>query len=816
MKKLLCTILAAAMLSPCAAYAREWVHVSEWAYNDVSVFTSEGLLTERFDSISDYRRNITRAEFAELLCSVLIKTGNITVYYRGTQPEDYSRFADVRYNEYIEHLASYSIIRGDQAASADENGTTAYFYPDNELTREDAAVMIYRAAGIFLPYACSDNTANPDFSDSADISDYAYSAVSLLSDMGVLSGTQDGSFLPKNNITIEQAITALYKFYRLLPTAPEADGVHIDATEETTIQAYPNGCIETKLNNTLYIKNDSGLSMPFDTDIYSNIYCSTGEDSNIYISAQTYNGTTDVFELASGRLLFTIPYPTDYTDEKYIRIKSSNTGPYTFGLWSYDNHEILSPEYSLQELNDILSNNMQEPEYEYRAPDGWIYYADWNDGGHLYKVDTNGENKQKLSDNDCFGITYIDGYLYYSIRGEYENCLYTIKADGTEEQRVTDNTAVLASDCVCISEGKNEYNTDAVPYANGYVFYLTDNENEPSTRSKALYKLWRENGEVKTEKLFDNVFSIGSFGLRVGYSSAPQIYGNYLYFTDYDNDSPYSSSLFRTDGNTVEEIYSGKDVYSYSFSDGSIILTTTGNTTYISDTDNIEFKPFEIRENEENTNSTIELTENGSKYYYTQYSSESFSIYAHYFTDTPSMNKLCYEDKDKNSVCLVEGDFIIIGKFGNKFFYGNSSADNMPSNTNNKNVYSFNTDTGEIKPELIDIPMLSMSASGDSWFEYSDNNSLIWRYNVDTGEHEQIYPSAGLNRYGQVESISYFKNKIYKTDTDGNRTDIADGSPHYMVYVKNGDVTEYNLYLKMQTYYGELDISSYAEKIIND
>lgn len=58
MKKLLCTILAAAMLSPCAAYAREWVHVSEWAYNDVSVFTSEGLLTERFDSISDYRRNI--------------------------------------------------------------------------------------------------------------------------------------------------------------------------------------------------------------------------------------------------------------------------------------------------------------------------------------------------------------------------------------------------------------------------------------------------------------------------------------------------------------------------------------------------------------------------------------------------------------------------------------------------------------------------------------------------------------------------------------------------------------------------------------
>lgn len=53
-------------------------------------------------------------------------------------------------------------------------------------------------------------------------------------------------------------------------------------------------------------------------------------------------------------------------------------------------------------------------------------------------------------------------------------------------------------------------------------------------------------------------------------------------------------------------------------------------------------------------------------------------------------------------------------------------------------------------------------------------------------------------------------------DTDGNRTDIADGSPHYMVYVKNGDVTEYNLYLKMQTYYGELDISSYAEKIIND
>lgn len=93
MKKLLCTILAAAMLSPCAAYAREWVHVSEWAYNDVSVFTSEGLLTERFDSISDYRRNITRAEFAELLCSVLIKTDTVSTDF--IPGGGYSYFEDI-------------------------------------------------------------------------------------------------------------------------------------------------------------------------------------------------------------------------------------------------------------------------------------------------------------------------------------------------------------------------------------------------------------------------------------------------------------------------------------------------------------------------------------------------------------------------------------------------------------------------------------------------------------------------------------------------------------------------------------------------
>ena len=101
-------------------------------------------------------------------------------------------------------------------------------------------------------------------------------------------------------------------------------------------------------------------------------------------------------------------------------------------------------------------------------PKGWIYYSSWTDGGHMYKIDTNGKNRTLLSKNDCFldgGFRYINGYIYYSVRDqEREGCLYRIRTDGTGEECISDEPVYMlgddfygSSDLVYYIEGEPEY-----------------------------------------------------------------------------------------------------------------------------------------------------------------------------------------------------------------------------------------------------------------------------------------------------------------------------------------------------------------------
>ena len=109
--------------------------------------------------------------------------------------------------------------------------------------------------------------------------------------------------------------------------------------------------------------------------------------------------------------------------------------------------------------------------------DGWIYYASWTDGGHMYRIDTNGRTRQLLSYNDCFldwRFRYLNGYIYYSIREpENEGRLYRIRTDGMGEERLTDEPVEVLNDyddessSVYYIEGAPEY-----PYSYSYTGVL--------------------------------------------------------------------------------------------------------------------------------------------------------------------------------------------------------------------------------------------------------------------------------------------------------------------------------------------------------
>ena len=106
--------------------------------------------------------------------------------------------------------------------------------------------------------------------------------------------------------------------------------------------------------------------------------------------------------------------------------------------------------------------------------DGWIYYSCWNDKGHMYKIDTNGQNRQMITDGDCYmedgHFCYNDGYIYYALRdsenSKNDGKVYRIKTDGTGKEKISDKPIRF------ISDYSPEKNNDAL-----YFFEKPDNKD---------------------------------------------------------------------------------------------------------------------------------------------------------------------------------------------------------------------------------------------------------------------------------------------------------------------------------------------------
>lgn len=783
MKKLICTVLASAMLLPIAVQAKEWVNLSSWAYNEVSNFTSEGLLPESFENISEYRVNITREQFCELLCSVMIKTGivsqpDILNYYSDT-----SYFADCN-NRSVSVLASYDIVNGVTETEKDEDmydgNVIKYFLPQNEITREDAAVMIFRLGSKYgtsnkwyraLAWEDEENSKGDvilnlqNLTDYDEVSDYALNAVDKLTELGIISGNDKNEFDPKGKLTIEQAISLIYRLYKIMPQSPLSDGSEIYGSEETHVQYYANGLNETKKDNVLYLKNNDEILMSFETDIYSNIFCNTVNET-VYAAAQNYNKTTEVYNAVNNEFLFTVPYTLRSLESDYIITQSDNVGRRTFGLYSYSGEEILPPQYSLEELEVLKNNNFEIPQYEKREADGWIYFADWSDGGHMYKVDSNGENLQKLSDEDCYNIVYVDGWIFYSVRGENEGKLYCMRSDGSDNQLVMETQAALFDRASAYYERDNSFVSTNVScvYIGKYLFIVSDG---------SLYKLWFDGSVAKTEPIAE-AKSL-TYSDNIQYSS-----GDKLYFKPHAHESDY---IYATDGETTKCI-SGeyKAKYFHIAYDGNIWFRIENDETFIIDLETGNIRPS-------NQEELFGYTLSDRIYAVTSKTEDYDDRYKVYWTPGYSSEhaKIAYEFNGEETV-IYDRDWSGVCRHGNDVYYNRQDYE-----TNNTGLYRYNLITREDVPVITDNTYYSgMEIIGDCII-YSDISGMQWRYNINDGSSIEIYPNKGiLNKYGKVYKIS----GLLKTDTEGNKINLLnDVNPAYATYIPNGAVTE-ELYLQ--------------------
>ena len=166
---------------------------AEWATEAITSLAQKGVLNGYEDGTFKPNSQVTRAEFATIICNAF-----------GLVSDDQNNdFSDVQtdswYHDSVVNLYNLGIVNGIG------NGI---FGAGNLLSREDLAVIAVRAAeynGIALP-----KTTEIDFIDYEYISDYAKYSVSILAACGIMVG-YNNEFSPKENVTRAMAAKVIYE-----------------------------------------------------------------------------------------------------------------------------------------------------------------------------------------------------------------------------------------------------------------------------------------------------------------------------------------------------------------------------------------------------------------------------------------------------------------------------------------------------------------------------------------------------------------------------------------------------------------------------
>lgn len=131
----------------------------------------------------------------------------------GEAQTDSTRFTDVApgswYAPYVAWAVEHGVTTGTSAAT---------FAPDDTITREQMAAMIYRyasSAGVTLP-----KTRDAvRFSDASGFSGWAIEAIDALTRAGILDGVGAGRFAPQESATREQACKMLALLLQIIEEA---------------------------------------------------------------------------------------------------------------------------------------------------------------------------------------------------------------------------------------------------------------------------------------------------------------------------------------------------------------------------------------------------------------------------------------------------------------------------------------------------------------------------------------------------------------------------------------------------------------------
>lgn len=178
----------------------------KWAQTTVKDAANHCLVPYEF--VNKYKNDITREDFCKLLGNAIKVAGNYTSLedYMEANGRAYSTnyFSDCRgADNSINMLHALGIVNGKEENLFDPNGI---------LTREEAAALVCRTAEQFQ-YIETDETLI--YEDKETISPWARFFVAWVTNNFIMNGT-DGSFLPQQTYTVQEAITTVNRMYKVI------------------------------------------------------------------------------------------------------------------------------------------------------------------------------------------------------------------------------------------------------------------------------------------------------------------------------------------------------------------------------------------------------------------------------------------------------------------------------------------------------------------------------------------------------------------------------------------------------------------------
>lgn len=172
---------------------------THWAKTYIEVLAARHILQGKTDKQFDGSAAVTRAEMAAMLGRALnLKGTNIQNSFKDVQGDSW-------YAGYVSELKELGLMTGYNDNS---------FKPNQKITREEMAVLIARTYN-YLMKENSSSEIELEFKDASSIALWAQDSVKETCGLGIINGTPNNSFLPKQTATRAETAKMLFKLLEI-------------------------------------------------------------------------------------------------------------------------------------------------------------------------------------------------------------------------------------------------------------------------------------------------------------------------------------------------------------------------------------------------------------------------------------------------------------------------------------------------------------------------------------------------------------------------------------------------------------------------